>query len=405
MFSREVDLATRLAAVAALVAGLALSSTSLAQSDARGSSIEELLDQIRMVESRDGESSPSLIALYTELGLRYQDKDEPAHAAAATQRALEILRVNEGLYTLDQAPLIRQLIRNALALGDHGAAWELERGLLRLAERYPNDVRTARILHDSGDRRTDILERYKAGEFPPEIVLGCYYAEPNDEQKRCGGSGNSQTVTSRLVYEVQTYYSQAVNILIANEQYDGDDLPLLFKELVDSSYRYGTPNLGRRSLNYLLAYQYTKSEPWLARIETLVQIADWDLLYSDGLTAENAALAEYAEARRLCDLEGIPREAIDRLFSPEVPIRLPAFYPSPLVSTTTLGTAGHIDIGFEVDKYGSSRRVRIQNATGNATPTEKKRLQQNIQRSRFRPRFTGGESVGTGPVVVRYQLK
>ena len=134
----------KIAAVAALVTGFALSSTSFAQSAATASSIDELLDQVRAVESREGESSPSLIALYTELGLRYQDKNEPAHAAAATRRALDILRVNEGLYTLDQAPLIRQLMRNALALGDHDTAWELEQGLLRLSERDPNDLRTSR---------------------------------------------------------------------------------------------------------------------------------------------------------------------------------------------------------------------------------------------------------------------
>jgi len=102
--SREIDRAMKIAAVAALVTGFALSSTSFAQSAATASSIDELLDQVRAVESREGESSPSLIALYTELGLRYQDKNEPAHAAAATRRALDILRVNEGLYTLDQAP-------------------------------------------------------------------------------------------------------------------------------------------------------------------------------------------------------------------------------------------------------------------------------------------------------------
>ena len=107
-----------------------------------------------------------MIALFTELGLRYQDRNEPAHAAAATKRALEILRVNEGLYTLDQAPLIRQLIRNSLALGDHDAAWELEQGLLRLAERDPNDLRTARILSDVGDRRM----RSSSATTPPNFL-------------------------------------------------------------------------------------------------------------------------------------------------------------------------------------------------------------------------------------------
>ena len=51
MFAREIDLATRIAAVAALVTGLALSSTTFAQSDATTSRIDELLDQVRVVES------------------------------------------------------------------------------------------------------------------------------------------------------------------------------------------------------------------------------------------------------------------------------------------------------------------------------------------------------------------
>jgi hypothetical protein len=226
MFSCEIDLATRIAAGAALVAGLALSSTSFAQSDASASSIDGLLDQVRVLESREGESSPSLIALYTELGLRYQDKDEPAHAAAATQRALDILRVNQGIYTLDQAPLIRQLMRNSLALGDHDTAWELEQGLLRLAEREPNDLRTARILSDVGDRRIEMLKRYNAAEFPPEIVLGCYYAKrflPTEQEKSCT-SGSRSLVQQHLASDALSYYSHAADILIANPS---DELPIL----------------------------------------------------------------------------------------------------------------------------------------------------------------------------------
>ena len=420
--SREIDRAMKIAAVAALVTGFALSSTSFAQSAATASSIDELLDQVRAVESREGESSPSLIALYTELGLRYQDKNEPAHAAAATRRALDILRVNEGLYTLDQAPLIRQLMRNALALGDHDTAWELEQGLLRLSERDPNDVRTAQILSDVGDRRLMILERYNAAQFPPEIVLGCYYAEttpttqqfsPIGQRKSCT-AGSRSRVQQNLASEALSYYAHAVDILTANAS---DELPILIKKVVASSWRYNTPNetgpaymvshslraLGRQSLSSLLAYQNETSAPWPARIDTLVQIADWDLMYAFGLDQKDIALSEYAQAYELCKQQGLPQETIDRMFSPRSPVPLPVFVRSPLV-TNEAGSAGHLDIGFEVDKYGESGRVRTRSWAGSATPAVEKSLEQVIEHTRFRPRLVDGKFARTGPIVVRYYV-
>ena len=407
MFSREIDLATRVAAVAALVAGLALSSASFAQSDAKASRIDELLDQVRVVEAREGERSPSLIALYTELGLRYQDKNEPAHASAETQRALEILRANEGLYTLDQVPLIRQLMRNALALGDHDTAWELEQGLLRLAERDPNDLRAARILSDVGDRRVEILERYKAGEFPPEIVLGCYYAEvntqqflPTEQQQKSCTAGSRRLVQQHLASEALSYYSDAADILVANAS---DELPILLKKLVAGSYAYNLSKLGRQSLTSLLAYQNANSAPWSARIETLVQMADWDLMYAVGRDNQDTALLEYAHAYELCKQQGLPQEMIDRIFSPRVPIPLPVFFRSPLV-TNEAGSAGHLDVGFEVDRYGESSRVRTRALAGSATRAVEKQLEQTIKRTHFRPRLVDGKVAGTGPILVRYYV-
>ena len=300
-----------------------------------------------------------MIAPLTELGIRYQEDGSTILAAAATQRALEVVRFNHGLYTLEQAPLIRLLIRNLESLGEHEAAWDLEQEILRLAERHPDDLRTARILRDTADRRMDTLERYDAGEFPPEIVLGCYYARVDAMGQLKGNgctSGSRFLAKRRLVGEVQTYYSQAIDIIIRNEHYATDKLRTLVLELAESSYRYETlalgrrglgpgsvlayhttsPEssyryetlaLGRRSLNSLLGYQTKNSEPLLTRIETLVQIADWDLLYSGTRNGKESALGQYGEALKLLKEEAVAQESIDRLFSPEIPVVLPAFLP------------------------------------------------------------------------------
>jgi hypothetical protein len=380
--------------------------------------VEELEAEVLAVEAREGASSAALIAPLTALGLRYRENGAAVPAAAATRRALELVRYNQGLYTLDQASLLRQLIWNAESLGAHEAAWDLEQQLLRLAERNPDDARTAQILRDTADRRMDVLERYSKGEHPPEIELGCYYATPvppervdsaghivpprppNGMSASCR-SGNRDRAKQNILYEAQTYYSQAVNIIVRNERYASDELQALLTAIIESSYRYGNPPLARRSLSYLLAYQNAIGEPLLTRIDTQVQIADWDLQYADSRERSDAALAEYEEAYRLLQEREISQESIDRIFSPAIPRSLPTMFGNPLI-TQEAGSVGYIDLGFEIDRYGRSSRARILDTTDNSTRAVEKNLLQLVERSRFRPKIVDGRIADSGPIVVRY---
>jgi hypothetical protein len=400
------------------IAALVLPSASFAQSDDERDLIEALEKQVLTLESGDGPNSADLIAPLTALSEFYEEAGESVLSAAAVQRALEIVRVNYGLYTLEQAALLRRLIARAESLGDYFAAWDLEQSLLRLAERNPEDIRTAGILRDTADRRMKVLERYNAGGLPVEVILGCYYMEivPTRRVDSNGlpinargttedscTSGSRRRVNQRIVSEAQRYYSQAVNILLLNEDYSSNELPTLLMELVHSSYSYSIPALGKRSLRYLLAYQTTTSAPLTDRFDTLVQMADWELLHSDGSRGRESALTAYAKALRLLEETPPARRAIERAFSPEIPIRLPAFYPNPLV-TREQGSAGYIDVTFVVDKYGRSRKIQLLDATANATALAGKRLTQTIRRSRFRPQLVDGQFADTDPIVVRYHF-
>ncbi|HET7132771.1 MAG TPA: hypothetical protein VFJ95_11010 [Gammaproteobacteria bacterium] len=321
------------------------------------------------------------------------------------------------MHTLEQAPLIRRLIAANKAIGDYESAWEIEQDLLTLAERYPNDLRTARILSDSAASRMDLLQRYDAGAAAPEIVLGCYYAPvvPYDQRQPTNClAGSRSLVRKRLLRESQVLYSTAINIVLQNEGYASEDLPPLLWNLVRNSYRYEvrghaargrahyTGELGRRSLIYLRAYQAANSEPWLARIETLVAIADWDLVHAAAGKEIDQALDEYRQAYALLKEHQVPQEAIDRIFSPELPIVLPAFQPNPLDAMETPRSAGHIEVGFEVTREGRSKRVRVLDATENSLRTDERRLTQAIAGRIFRPRVKDGVFPDSVPVVVRY---
>src|SRR5262249_40203937 len=262
------------AAVAAVLA-LCLPSTTLSQPAAgQHEKIEDLLRTVADIESRDGANSERLIDPLTTLGRLYQDDGKPFQSTAAIQRALELTHVNEGLFTLEQAPLLRLQIGNAEAIDDPRSAWDIEQRLLALASRHPDDVRTARILRETADRRMDVLDRYSSGQHPPEIQLGCYYG--GDSCK----SGEKDIAKARLLHEAQTFYSQAVNVLLRSEHYPSDELQSLLENLVGNTYHYGNSRLGRHSLVFLLDWQNANARAWSDRIETLVQIADWDLFHS-----------------------------------------------------------------------------------------------------------------------------
>jgi hypothetical protein len=367
-----------------------------------------LNDEVRAAEAEDGPNSADMIQPLSALGVVYREQGEPALAFGALEQAVRLVRFNYGLYSLEQAPLIRQQIVTAELLGDRLTAWELERGLLKLGRRHPEDLRTAQILSDTADRRLDMLARYSSGEFPPEIIYGCYYSGPHVVQdtvvsaRECM-SGSAGAARLALAMEAQHYYERAVDILLRNESYSSE-LPRLLKALVAISYEYGDPKIGRKSLNYLLAYQASSSAPWRDRIDTLVQIADWDLLHAVGLIEENRALAEYANAYELLRRKGVEEPSIREMFAPDTPVALPVFMPNPLAADDKGEASGHIDAAFEVDKYGRSRRVEILDASDEATRATERHVQHLILERRFRPRLIDGRVADRDRVVIRYSL-
>lgn len=363
--------------------------------------IERLQDEISAAQAEAGPNAADLIGSFAALGALYQESGDYVLAAAALRRAVDLVRYNYGLHSLQQAPLVRQLIATMKAVGDAESAWDLEQELLALAERHPDDLRTARILRETADRRMDILRRYSAGEWPPEIVLGCYYDISRDGN--CA-AGSRRQVKRRLLGEAQSYYAGSINVLLRNERFGSEELRALLMELVESSFRYGTPNLGARSLHYLLVAQITSEEPWLTRIKTLVQIADWELLYSNGRNEAEEAIAAYEQAYVLLEEMGVARTAIEQIFSPSTPVVLPAFSSNPLASLEPRDGGEHVDVAFEVTKYGEARRVRILETTSGATRADERQLKELISRSRFRPRTTNGEFDDVERVVARYHV-
>jgi hypothetical protein len=412
MASHAVPDTPKIAAGILFLAALAVAHPAFCQSRfepvARDPRQAEIVDRIREEQEQNGAYSAALVEPLMALSFLYQESGDRGLAVAAIDRALQVQRANYGLRTLDQAPLILQWIKNAEAMGSFKMAWDLEQALIALARKNPNDLRAAAILRDMGDKRMDLLERYVKGEeFPPQIVLGCYY-DPvlNEEdvtlQRNCY-AGSRRVAIRGIVTEAQMYYRDAIRVMQRNELYSSDELRELEMQLVRTSYLHGAdPTVGKASLRRLLSYEVANDAPWEARVESLVQVADWDLMFANGRTERDAVLSTYEALYEQLEDAGGSRASIERIFAPATPIVLPAFLPNPLASEQTPESKGFIDVAFQITEYGKSRDVEIVGSSGNVTDDAKRNVVRLIDRSSFRPRLADGRVAADAPIVVRY---
>lgn len=428
----------------------------------------DLLEQIEEIRARDGQSSPELLDPLRGLMLLYTDHDQDNLAIVAIERAIQLVRVNQGIYSLEQVPLMLQWLYIEDARGNLAEVWRLEQEVLALVRRYPDDLRTVPVLHEFADRQMAVLDRVLAGERHPNIIYGCFYKLwPNLGGGSCI-AGSRRTVVQGMLAEAQRNYSAAIATLLRNEQQDSEELRDLEMKVVRGIYmvqslydehRSGTgkpmplapsyvgtdglepwrsriapivdlagwelpyPSMGtldhrekpknemrygrimdpyhrgRQSLRRLYAYAAATSTAPLDQAEIALQIADWDLLHSNNGVAVDRYELIYAELKEA----GVAQEAIERLFAPPTPVVLPAFEPNPLAADETRVATGHIDVAFEITRFGQSRAIDIL-AERNTTRAAKRALVDVIAHNRFRPRPTDGQFGSASSVVMRYYL-
>lgn len=386
----------------------------VAQSDLdHAAAIEQQLhDGITSELAERGAHSAALIPLFTELGHLYRQTGLKALAAAAYEEARGVVRANHGLSALEEAPLLEEIIRIEEEMGYVEEPWRRERDLLALANAHPDDLRAAEIYREMGDKRLAMLNRYLAGEFPPQLILGCYYHRspsgdlPPGQEDHCLG-GSRGALIRAVTGEAWRYYSAAIKTLMEQRQYSSAELHELEKRLVSGAYELGAYGFGRRSLQRLLAYDVANGMPSVTRIDSLLKIADWDIVTTQALhnrVVWDSALDTYEQAYAKLRNEGVDQESIQTLFAPEIPVVLPTFQPNPLASAETPDTTGHIDVTFEVTKFGRAKRVEVLASTENASRDAEKDLVHRISRSVFRPRVIGGHVADAAPVVLRYYV-
>lgn len=164
---------------------------------------------------------------------------------------------------------------------------------------------------------------------------------------------------------------------------------------------------GQVSLIRLIVYEIRSGASAAARASAVADLADWHVLAvpADRRRFDMPAdfvLALYERAYREILQSGDLR-ASKEMFTPELPVTLPAYEPNPFVSATPESTR-HVDVAFAVTKYGIAEQIEILDTSARATRAEERDLIRLIESTSFRPRAVDGALADSAPVTLRYDL-
>ncbi len=251
---------------------------------------------LQLIEEREeayGLTSPELVEPLTALGTHYYEEQDYERAAEVFTQARQITRVNQGFNTVAEAVLIAEVVRAEEARGNLEVAWDLEQQMLEMAKLHAGALETAPLFRDVAGKRMEVLRRYRSGEMPPQIILGCYYqrkgalASPLNPDtlitSQCT-AGNWDTVQIGLLTEALEYQMLALEALMQNGLYASDEFSEGVTNVFRASYGiwrlqrlYGDPII-RMALDRLLGHEPTNLAEMARRAEILVQVADMNIV-------------------------------------------------------------------------------------------------------------------------------
>ena len=403
MVSFEVHWPRRAATGLGLLAALAVPCARLlATARPTTTNYAQLAEQILETQTQGGAYAKELIDPLTTLSFLYAENGDHSLAAAVTEQALQVIRANYGLRTLEQAPLIRQRIVSEEARGNFEEAWVLEHALLDLAERIPTTYEPLPIFHEVGDKRLDLLARYVDGERPPQLgvrLLLQARAGANPEASRAAAPREASTSRSKPCCSMRKRTMRAQSTRCGGS----------------SSTRAASCTSWKR--NCFAAPIFTAartrwaskacSAAWrtMSRIRRRWRIESKRCCRSPTGSSCSAIGLRRRSSMNKCmrsfEQHGGMQHLIDEVFSPATPVVLPTFVPSSLAADPSPSSTGHIDVAFEITQYGKARRIEILDTTRNASRAARHRLVRLIGESRFRPRIVDGQFARAAPVVLR----
>ena len=334
------------------------------------------------------------------LGITLQAQGRHEEAVDLFKRGVHLARINDGLYSAQQIPLLQGQIKSHIAQGDYSAADERQQYMYRVQVRSIG----------SGMQRTMALMQqaqwqhnaYRLGLGPQDYtrimnMWDLYRLALNDIIAREGESSPTLLLPLQGMLEAQ--------YLISGYQWtdqshsSSDDLGARQQLNRFKASRAQRFEKGRSVILAMYGIERERSgEQSLAAAETLVMLGDWQLWHDereDAWQAYQSALLELAE-------RDDAQVHIDQLFGE--PVALPDIASVSPLPRMVDAEQGNILLEFGVSDRG--RVVDLERVDDNDVSNGKaNRLMRKLRKTQFRPRFEGGQPTGTDKLVRAFNIE
>lgn len=369
--------------------------------------IDSYQHAISKLESEEGVYGNAITEKLSSLGMALQYNGEHAKAIKVFKRAIHLNRINEGLYTTGQVPMLQRLIASHMALGQWKDVSDRYRYLYWLnTQNYgKNDPRILPALGQLSkwhlraygmrfgrDRETVTNHLITAHNYIERSISLLEQVPENED--RLIKELNGLTLTNYLFATYQRTASEKVNSGLPVDP-ELRHTALVIDQYISRSFRSGKNALNRVIDIYANS---DKAPPW-AVAKAKVKMADWLFLFNK----RSSAFALYHEAYNMMTEEEASHQQLKQIF--DRPVALPNM---DLIDNGTYDQnkaipddRNYVLASFDVTPQGKAANIEIIESRPQDNISARSQVKRSLRIAKFRPRFVGGEPTLTEKMKLR----
>ncbi len=364
----------------------------------------DYLDAIASMEQEFGPYYNQLSEQLLTLGVNYQNQGMHEEASEVFKRAMHVSRVNEGLYSLNQVPILERLIESTVASGDWEAASDSHQYLYWLHRRNfgEDDPRMLPVITKlsnwhlnaySLDIGSGLFQHLISAHNLYTLAINIIDRVYGQDDMRLVGALKGLTVSN---YYLATYQASAAQrtdfeTSFGSARASADERARL-EQYILNSYSSGKNAIAR--IQHV--YATNPQAPVAAEVQAQIQLADWNLMFNRWHTAIDMYQQAYNQLASTPDAETM----VNKFFGS--PVALPDL---PLLQAGTESedqSNEYVLVSFDVSKHGRARNIEILEAFPEDSVRNRSHVRKALKTTKFRPRFADGSPTDTENLTHRY---
>lgn len=357
---------------------------------------------IEQLESGQGAYSQGLAEQLLSLGQRLQQQGQHGEAVTLFRRGVHLSRINNGLYSPTQVPLLQREIASHMALGQFSEADERQRYLYRVQMRsMDGGLPRAQVFMQQAAWQYNAYRLALDGPDFPRLMnmWDLNRLALNDIVDREGQTSSSLLKPLHGMLKAQ--------YLIADYNYgnlaganSSDSFSAQQEENRFHAYRSQAYKKGRAVLQAMYDVQQANhGENSLETAEALTMLGDWVMWHGD----RDTATLVYQDAIAELVARGDAQQDVERVFGE--PVELPNYEGVSRLPVAVSADEGEsqLRVSFAVTSHGKVDNFeRVDDNELDSGPAN--RVMRKLRKTLFRPQLAAGEPVRTESVTRAYEI-